>query len=61
MASQRSRACKEVMEDRRDIIFPVAARLIWDGPPPEMGEGRLGANPTSSDCAPMPSGKTTLE
>src|SRR5215217_3414773 len=45
MASQRSRACREVMEERRDIIFPVAARLIWDAGPcafPLAGEGWVG-------------------
>ena len=53
VASQRSRACREIMEERRDITFPVAARLVWDAgsyafllvvegwdsPPPSQGEG----------------------
>jgi hypothetical protein len=33
VASQRSRACREIMEERRDITFPVAARLVWDAGP----------------------------
>src|SRR5262249_9657197 len=78
VASQRSRACREVMEERRGIIFPVAACPIWDAgpctvprdcvggerlrwPSPSQREGRLGANPTWSDCAPTPPGRTTLE
>ena len=27
--SQRSRACREVMQERRDITFPVAAHPPW--------------------------------
>src|SRR5262249_11978965 len=91
VASQRLRACREVMEERRDITFPVTARPVWDAgpcafsrggkggtltcapsadavarngwdsPPPSQGEDRLGANPTWSDGAPTPPGKTTLE
>jgi hypothetical protein len=28
VASQRSRVCRELMEERRGIILPLAARLI---------------------------------
>jgi len=90
VASQRSRACREVMEERRDIRFrfqhvwpgtldhaPFPATASAEGaqfnlPPsplagkvgmalPCYGEGRLGANPTWSDCPPTPPGRTTLE
>lgn len=63
------------MEKRRDIRFWL--QHVWfgtldhapsplaeeggDGPPPTPGEGRLDANPTWPDCAPTPSGRTTLE
>ena len=106
VVSQRSRVCREVMEERRDISFrlqhvwpgtldhtpsflageggplnwPPSAHAVagnggtlncapsadavagngWDDPP-HLGEGQLGANPTWSDCAPMPSGRTMLE
>jgi hypothetical protein len=26
---QRSRVCREAMQERRDITFPVAARPLW--------------------------------
>ena len=29
VASQRSRVCREVMQERRDTTFPVAARPLW--------------------------------
>ena len=48
VASQHSRAFREVMEERRDITFPTAARLTWDaGPAPSPWWRKVDSPPIS--------------